>query len=156
MEELDMFKASRAVGAFAVTLALGTVVGCGGGESLAALKDPGTQGVEALRQALRGALEKHDNRRQCELLTPALIDSNGGSVEACASRLSAESEPYRKSLGEYRAGGRIEVLGNQASYQSPPGTQAFSESEASDGSTPATVFTAVYTEGGWRVTDNGE
>jgi hypothetical protein len=151
-----MFKASRAAGALAVTLALGAVAGCGGGESLAALKDPGTQGVEALRQALRGALEKHDNKRQCELLAPALIDNDGGSVGTCASRLSVESEPYRKSLGEYKAGGRIELVGNQASYQSPPGTQSFYESEASDGSTPATVFTAVYTEGGWRVTDDGE
>ena len=35
-------------------------------------------------------------------------------------------------------------------------TRAFSENEASDGSTPATVFTAVYTEGGWRITDNDE
>ena len=152
-----MLRTSRATGALAVTLVLGAgVAGCGGGESLAALKDPGTQGVEALRQALLSALETHDKQRQCELLAPALVDSHGGSVDACASSLSPESEPYRTSLGEYKAGGRIELLGNQASYQSPPGTQSFDENEASDGSTPATVFTAVYTEGGWRVTDNGE
>jgi hypothetical protein len=149
-EEPDMFGASRAAGAFALALALGAVAGCGGGQSLAALENPGTQGVEALRQALRGALANHDDQRQCELLTPALIGSRGGSIGACARSLRAESGPYSHTLGEYVAGGRIELLGNRASYQAPPGTEAF------DGSTSATVFTAVYTEGAWRITDNDE
>ncbi len=152
-----MFGASRAAGAFALALALGAVAGCGGGgEPLAALENPGTQGVEALRKALRGALANHDNQRQCELLTPALLGSRGGSIEACTRALRTESGPYSQTLGEYVAGGRIELLGNRASYQAPPGTEAFDESEASGGTTPATVFTAVYTEGAWRITDNDE
>jgi hypothetical protein len=36
-----MFKVSRAMGIFAVALALVVVGGCSGGESLAALKDSG-------------------------------------------------------------------------------------------------------------------
>jgi hypothetical protein len=84
-EERNMFGASRAAGALAVTLALGAVAGCGGGQSLAALKNPGTQGVEALRQALQSALRKHENKRQCELLAPALIASHGGSIDAWAA-----------------------------------------------------------------------
>ncbi len=151
-----MFGASRAAGALAVTLVLGAVAGCGGGQSLAALENPGTQGVEALRQALQSALIKHDDKLQCELLAPALIAGHGGSIEACARSLSPESGPYSKSLEDYVAGGRIELLGNRASYQAPPGSHAFAENEASGGSVTATAFTAVYTEGAWRITDNGE
>lgn len=152
-----MFRASRAAGALAAILGLGAVAGCGGGGSLAALKAPGTEGVEALRQALQSALEKHDDKGQCELFSPALIDNHGGSVQACANKLSTESGPYSPSLGDYVPGGRIELLGNRAEYQAPPGTSDFAENEASDGqSGTATVFVAVYAEGAWRLTYRSE
>jgi hypothetical protein len=153
-----MLRASRAAGALAAAVALGAVAGCGGGNSLSsALKNPGTPGVEALRQALQGALSKHDTKRQCALFSPALIGNNGGSAGACASKLKTESGPYSHSLEEYVAGGRIELLGNRAEYQAPPGTHAFYENEASGGqSGTATVFRAVYTEGAWRITTQSE
>lgn len=151
-----MGRASRVTGALALTLALGALAGCGGGQSLAALKNPGTQGVEALRQALQSALSKHDAEQQCELLTPALVASHGGSVEACSKRLNPESELYSHSMEDYAAGGRIELTGNHAVYQAPPGSRAFSENEASDGSDSSTVFAAIYTEGAWRLTENSE
>ena len=152
-----MSRASRAAGALAVAVALGAVAGCGGGESLAALKAPGTEGVEALRQALQSALSKHDKTRQCELLSPALIGNDGGSVEACAKKLSTESKPYSQSLEDYAAGGKIELVGNRAEYQAPPGTHDFAENEASGGqSGTATVFMALYTEGAWRITYKSE
>jgi hypothetical protein len=155
--EQDMVRASRAAGALAAALALGALTGCGG-SSLSALKNPGTPGVEALRQALQSALTKHDDKRQCELFSPALIGSNGGgSIQACARKLSTESGPYSRSLEDYVAGGRIELLGNRAGYQAPPGTHDFAENEASGGvSGTATVFAAIYTEGAWRITDRGE
>lgn len=152
-----MLRASRTAGALAVVLALGAMAGCSGGESLAALKAPGTSGVEALRQALQNALKKHDDKRQCELLSPALIGNKGGSVEACATKLSTESGPYSRSLENYVAGGRIELLGNRAEYQAPPGTHDFAENEAYDGQSGTdTVFAAVYVEGAWRLTDRSE
>jgi hypothetical protein len=153
-----MVRASRAAGALALAFALGAVAGCGGGNSLSsALKNPGTPGVEALRQALQSALTKHDDKGQCELFSPALIGNNGGSVEACKKRVSTEPGPYSHSLEEYVAGGRIELLGNRAEYQAPPGTHAFFENEASGGqSGTATVFRAVYTEGAWRITARSE
>jgi hypothetical protein len=153
-----MLGASRAAGALAVAVALGAAAGCGGGgESAAALKAPGTSGVEALRQALQNALEKHDDKGQCELLSPALIDNKGGSVEACATKLSTESGPYSRSLENYVAGGRIELLGNRAEYQAPPGTHDFAENEASGGQSGTdTVFAAIYVEGAWRLTDRSE
>jgi hypothetical protein len=148
---------SRAAAGLVAALALGAVAGCGGSSYLAALNNPGTQGVEALRQALQGALTKHDDKRQCELFSPALIGSNGGSIEDCARKLKTESGPYSHSLEEYVAGGRIELLGNRASYQAPPGTHAFFENEASGGrSNTGTVFAAIYTEGAWKITTQGE
>jgi hypothetical protein len=134
------------------------LAGCGGGSSLSsALENPGTAGVEALRQGLRSALVKHDYKGQCELLTPALIDSRGGSIEACVSRLRTESGPYSQSLEDYVAGGQIELRGNQASYEAPPGSNMFAENEAPGGvSGTAAVFTAVYTEGAWRITGREE
>ncbi len=59
-------------------------------------------------------------------------------------------------MEEYAAGGRIELLGNEASYQAPPGSQAFDENEASGGSTASPVFTAIYAEGAWRITYDPE
>ena len=54
--------------------------------------------------------------------------------------------------------GRSELAGNRAEYQAPPGTHAFDENEASDGESSGTdtVFSAVYVEGAWRITDRGE
>jgi hypothetical protein len=156
--EWTMLRASRAAGALAAGVALGAVAGCGGGSSLSsALKNPGTPGVEALRQALQSALRKHDDKGQCELLSPAVIGNKGGSVGACASKLSTEPGPYSRSLEEYVAGGHIELAGNRAEYQAPPGTHAFYENEASGGqSGTATVFRAVYAEGAWRITTQSE
>jgi hypothetical protein len=113
--------------------------------------------VEALRGALQSALKNHDLEGQCDLFSPALIYDHGGSVQACANKLRTESGPYSPSLGDYVAGGRIELLGNRAEYQAPPGTSDFAASEASDGeSGTATVFVAVYAEGTWRLTDRSE
>ncbi len=151
-----MVRAARAVGVLAVVLALGAVSGCGGGEPLAALKAPGTQGVEALREALQSALSKHDAKGQCELFSPALLGSSG-SISTCEKSLSTESGPYSQSLENYVAGGRIALLGNRAEYQAPPGTHAFAEYEASDGESQTdTIFSAVYVEGAWRITDRSE
>jgi hypothetical protein len=151
-----MVRATRAAGILAAVLALAAVSGCGGGEPLAALKAPGTQGVEALRQALQSALSKHNDKGQCELFSPALLGSSG-SISACEKRLSTESGPYISSLEDYAAGGRIALLGNRAEYQAPPGTHAFDENEASDGESQTdTIFSAVYVEGAWRITDRGE
>jgi len=153
-----MIGASQIAGALTLALALGGLAGCGGASSLSsALANPGTPGVEALRQALQSALAKHDYKRQCELLTPALISHDNGSIAICAKRLQTEGGPYSPSLEDYVAGGQIELRGNQASYQAPPGSHAFAENEASGGaSATATVFTAVYTEGAWRITNRGE
>jgi hypothetical protein len=153
-----MVRTLRAAGAIALAVALTAVTGCGGSNSLSsALKNPGTPGVEALRQALQSALSKNDTKRQCELFSSALIGSNGGSAGACASKLSTEPGPYKHNLEDYVAGGRIELAGNRAEYQAPPGTHAFYENEASGGqSGTATVFRAVYTEGAWRITTQGE
>jgi hypothetical protein len=151
-----MSRASQAAVTLAVTVALGAVAGCGGG-SLAALKAPGTEGVEALRQALQSALKNHDAKGQCELFSPALLGSSG-SIGTCEERLRTESGPYSQSLENYVAGGKIELAGNRAEYQAPPGTHAFDENEASDGESSGTdtVFSAVYVEGAWRITDRGE
>jgi hypothetical protein len=152
-----MIGGSRAAAGLAVALALGAVTGCGGSSSLAALKNPGTQGVEALRQALQSALSRHDDKRQCELFSPALIGSNGGSVEQCAKTLKTEPGPYNHNLEEYAAGGHIELAGNRASYAPPPGTHAFYENEASAGrSNTGTVFAAIYAQGAWKITTLGE
>jgi hypothetical protein len=113
--------------------------------------------VEALRQALQSTLSRHDDERQCELFSAALISINGGSIEQCAKKLKTEPGPYSHNLEEYAAGGHIELTGNRASYAPPPGTHAFYENEASAGrSNTGTVFAAVYTEGAWRITTQGE
>ena len=102
-----MSRASRAAVALAVAVALGAVAGCGSG-SLAALKAPGTEGVEALRAALQSALKNHDDKGQCALFSPALLGSSG-SIGTCEERLRTESGPYSQSLENYVAGGRIEL-----------------------------------------------
>jgi hypothetical protein len=112
--------------------------------------------VEALREALRSALKKHDAKAQCALFSPALLGSSG-SISTCEKSLSTESGPYSQSLENYAAGGRIALLGNRAEYQAPPGTHAFDENEASDGESGTdTIFSAVYVEGAWRITDRSE
>ena len=151
-----MVRASRATGVLVVILALGAVSGCGGGEPLAALKAPGTQGVEALREALQSALSEHDAKGQCELFSPALL-GNSASISTCETKLSTEAGPYSQSLENYAAGGRIALLGNRAEYQAPPGTRDFAENEASGGQSETdTVFSAIYVEGAWRITDRSE
>jgi hypothetical protein len=78
---------SRVTGVLAAVLAAGGLAGCGG--SLPSqLKDPGSGGVEALRATLGSALAEHDLSRQCELFAPPLLDSEGGSVAACARSLA--------------------------------------------------------------------
>jgi hypothetical protein len=153
----NMAGGSRAAAALAAAVALGAVTGCGGSSSRAALENPGTQGVEALRQALQSALARHDGKGQCELFSPALIRSNGGSIEQCAAKLKTEPGPYSHNLEEYAAGGHIELAGNRANYAPPPGTHAFYENEASAGrSNTGTVFAAIYTQGAWKITTQGE
>src|SRR5438445_1552915 len=80
-----MFSRWRASGAAA--LAIGAFAGCGGGQPRAALKDPGVQGVDALRQAMRTALLNHDEQHQCELFAPSLIEAHGNSIKTCAAWL---------------------------------------------------------------------
>jgi hypothetical protein len=84
--------------------------------SAASLKAPGTEGVEALRQALQNALENHDDKEQCELFSPALLASSG-SISACEKELSTEPGPYSHRLENYVAGGRIALTDNRAEYQ---------------------------------------
>jgi hypothetical protein len=151
-----MFSVSRATVAVGSLLLFG-VSGCGGSSPSAGLENPGIQDVEAMREDLKSALQGHDDKRLCELVTPAWIWSNGGSTRACEQRVRTEGGPYSPSLEDYEAGGHIEFRGNEARYQAPPGTNAYDEFEASDGeSGTATVFVAVYSEGAWRLTDRDE
>jgi hypothetical protein len=151
-----MFSVSRAAGALAALLLFGAS-GCGGSSPLAGLENPGIQGVEAMRADLKSALQGHDDKRLCELVSSTWIWSNGGSTRACEQRVRSEGGPYSASLEDYAAGGHVEFRGNEASYQAPPGTNAYDEYEASDGgSGTATVFVAVYSEGSWRLTDPDE
>ncbi len=151
-----MFGRSRMFGAVAAGLAMGAITGCGGGSSLAALKDPGVQGVEALRQQLRTALVNHDQKAQCELFAPMLIDSRGGSVEACARSLEPEQMPYMKSPSAYVAGGHIEIRGNEAAYMIPFGQVPSEEPQEFTSEEPQVAFAATYTEGTWRIVSKSE
>lgn len=144
-----MGRQSLAVGAAAGALAA-LVAGCGGAIS-AASKDPGSVGVEALRSQLRAALEDHDVQAQCELFAPALLDERGGSVETCAKSLREGELPYMKSPRAYVAGGQIEFRGNEASYLIPFGEVPSEDPQEMESEPPQVVFTAVYTEGSWRL-----
>ena len=134
---------------------MSTLAGCGG-QSGAALKDPGAAGVEALRQALRSALGDHDARAQCELFAPMLLESRGGSLVACAKSLREEGLPYMKSPKAYVAGGHIEFRGNEASYMIPFAQVPSEDPEYFESEPPLTAFTAIYTEGAWRVVEREE
>ena len=145
-----------------VSCVAGTVaavlVGCGGGSSRSALRDPGFQGVNALRQAIRTALMHNDASGQCDLFAPSVLQRHGGSVDSCVAWLSTGNGPYRRNAQMYVAGGHIEISGNEASYRLAP--YSF-PSEGPGGSgleppEPLTVFTAVYTEDGWRIVENPE
>ena len=114
-------------------------------------EDPGVQGVEALRQQLRTALVNHDQKAQCELFAPMLIDSRGGSVEACARSLEPEQMPYMKSPSAYVAGGHIEIRGNEAAYMIPFGQVPSEEPQEFTSEEPQVAFAATYTEGTWRI-----
>jgi hypothetical protein len=115
--------------------------GCGGSTTPSALRDPSTQGVEALRQAIQSALLSHDYRKQCELFAPVLVERYGGTIDKCANAIRAaesidyiEYSPYDTSPSDYTAGGTIEMAGNVAVYSSGE-----------------TVFRAVYSESTWKV-----
>lgn len=153
-----MVRARQATGVVTVALVLAAAVtaGCGG---QSALKDPGTPGVEGLREALRSAIEKHDAKAQCELFAPTLIEHRGGSVAACAAGLQTESGPYSQALDGYAAGGRIELSGNRADYLGPPDSSVADAAETTaDGFSPTSpvVFGAVYAEGAWKIVPASE
>ena len=143
------------MGAVAASLAMGALNGCGG-SSLAALKDPGVPGVEALRIALRAALLKHDSRAQCELFAPILIENSGGSIEACARSLEPEQLPYMESPSAYVAGGHIEFRGNEAGYIIPFSQVPSEDPKEFTSEEPQLAFAATYTEGAWRIIDKSE
>jgi hypothetical protein len=149
-----MFRASQALGAVALVLALGAIAGCGGGSSLEALKDPGVQGVEALRQQLRTALLHHDQKTQCELFAPIVIENHGGSLDACAKSL--REGPYMQSPSAFVAGGHIELNGNQARYMIPFGQVPSEEPTEFESEEPQVAFAATYTEGSWRIVERNE
>jgi hypothetical protein len=131
------------VGGLVVTAAFvgSALAGCGSGSS-SALKNPGTQGVEALREEIRSALEAHDTKKQCELFAPALVREYGETIAACAAKVKEGNYPYPKNPKAFVAGGAIELSGNQAVYQRPSGTSK--------------LFAAVYAEGSWKVVPDGE
>lgn len=144
----------RRLGVLTVALAIAAIPGCG--SSLAALKDPGVPGVEALRQDLHTALLNHDKRVQCELFAPILLGSRGGSVEACARSLEPSNMPYMKSASAYVAGGHIELRGNEAIYTIPFGQVPSEDPTEFTSEEPQLVFAAVYTEGSWRIVSKSE
>jgi hypothetical protein len=145
-----MFRGAWALGVITV-LTAGALAGCGGDQSLAALKDPGAPGVEALRQALDGALVAHDARAQCELFAPMLLENYGGSVAACARSLGDDGLPYMNSPKAYVAGGHIEFRGNEAGYMIPFGQVPSEDPATFESESPLIAFMAIYTEGAWRV-----
>ena len=107
------------------------------------LHDPSTQGVEALRKAMRSALLNHSAKEQCELFAPNLLDAAGGTVTTCTKLLArVEGEPsahpnaYNTSPSAYVAGEQIEMAGNIAVYGNGE-----------------PVFKAAYTEGAWKIVD---
>jgi hypothetical protein len=137
--------------AVAALLTSNALAGCGASPASSALHDPTTQGVEALRQAIRSALQAHDDQRQCELFSPILLERFGGTIAICvkgikevqsnASLQAAGYIPYDIGPGGYVAGGRIEMVGNLAVYNGGGGE----------------IFRAVYTEAhGGSPAANGE
>jgi hypothetical protein len=118
--------------------------GCGAASSSlpAALHDPSTQGVEALRETMRSALLTHDTKEQCELLAPDLLQEDFGRTVGHCTKLTAAIEgmpffadtPYETSPSVYVAGASIAMNGNTAVYGNDE-----------------TVFRAVYTDGAWKI-----
>jgi hypothetical protein len=151
-----MFWRPRRLGVLTVALTIAAIAGCGGQSSLAALKDPGVRGVEALRQDLRTALRDHDKRVQCELFAPILLGSRGGSVETCARSLEPSNMPYMKNASAYVAGGHIELRGNEAIYTIPFGQVPSEDPTEFTSEDPQVAFAAAYTEGIWRVVSKPE
>lgn len=146
---------SRVAGVVAAVLAACGLAGCGG--SLPSqLKDPGSAGVEALRATLGSALAEHDALRQCELFAPPLLNSEGGSVAACARSLDGGSVPYMSSPKAYVAGGRIEFRGNEAFYLIPFGTVPSEDPAEFESESPQVAFAAVYAEGSWRLAERAD
>jgi hypothetical protein len=144
------------LGVLTVALAIAAMAGCGGQVSLVALKDPGVQGVEALRQDLHTALLDHDKRVQCELFAPILLGSRGGSVETCARSLQPSNMPYMKSASAYIAGGHIELRGNEAIYTIPFGQVPSEDPTEFTSEEPQVAFAAAYTEGTWKIVSKPE
>lgn len=126
--------------------------GCGGGEPLQQDND---QGIEVLRETLKTALEHHDAKRVCELLTPALLSNHGGTIAACTKKGMGDV-PINTELDAYVAGGRIEISGNEARYYAPPSSSQAGEYEATGGMGTDVVFAAIYTDGSWTVTNRRE
>jgi hypothetical protein len=132
----------------AALLAAIALTGCGSSPASSALRDPSTQGVEALRQAIRSALQTNNYTWQCELLAPALLEQAEATIASCAKAIkeiegsafmrAGADIPYSTTPSAYTAGGRIQTLGNIAAYMSADGGRE--------------VFRAVYTEGEWRIT----
>lgn len=146
-----MFGRSRVLGVLAgAVAATGGLAGCGGGLP-AALKDPGSGGVEALRVTLGEALASHDASGECELFAPVLLQARGGSVAACARSLRERGLPYMGSPKAFVAGGRIEFRGSEAFYLIPFGTVPSEDPAEFESESPQVAFSAVYAEGSWRV-----
>ena len=119
------------------------LAGCGANSTPSALHDPSTQGVEALREAMRSALLNHSAKEQCELFAPNLLDAAGGTITTCTRLLArvegdpaAHREAYDTSPSAYIAGEQIEMAGNTAVYGNGE-----------------PVFRAAYTEGAWKIVD---
>jgi hypothetical protein len=118
--------------------------GCGATSSSlpSALHDRSSQGVEALREAMRSALLSHNAKEQCELLAPNMLEEDYGRTVGRCTKLTAAIEgtpffadtPYDTSPSVYVAGATIAMDGNTAVY-----------------GTDETVFRAVYTDGAWKI-----
>jgi hypothetical protein len=128
------------------------VSGCGGGEPL---QQDNNQGIEALRETLKTAIEQHDAKRVCELLTPALLSNHGGTIAACTKK-GMEDVPFNAELDAYLAGGRIELSGDEGRYYAPSSSNQAGEYEATGGEGTDVVFAAIYTDGSWKVTSRYE
>ncbi len=130
--------------ALALLAGITLAAGCGGASSSlpSALHDPSSQGVEALREAMRSALLTHNAKEQCELLAPNLLEEDYGRTIGRCTKLTAAIEgtpffadtPYDTSPSVYVAGASIAMDGNTAVYGNNE-----------------TVFKAVYTQGAWKI-----
>lgn len=144
-----MLTKARALRAAAATLlAMETLAGCGHVALLSGLTDSGVRGVDALRQRVRAALLDHNLRSQCELFAPSLIEALGGSIETCTTWLKTGYAPYAPDPQMYLAGGRIEVLGNEAWYRSSSPSSAVPPRDPWES---VLVFAAIYSEGKWQI-----